>query len=178
MDIGKLTVEEMRQELHKNYPDRTDIIDLVVDTDLRHLLPLRQDIIRYIEELKAKGYEIYGFSNCSQHVINSFNAQYQGFEDLFDGTTFSYRVGTIKPALKDPDCDKIDTTIYDTFFRDNHIKPSTALFIDDSENNVRMGQMLGMPGVQYTKDDTVETIKEKVSGAIEKSKLSDKEDIR
>lgn len=173
MDLGKFTLEEMRQELYKSYPNKTDMINTVVNTEIKHVIPVRQDVMKYIEELKKNGYKIYGLSNLSKHVHDSFRDEYQGFDNLFDGITTSYLVGAVKPASKDPDSETIDTRIYDAFFRDNNIKPSTALFIDDNYFNIQLGQMLGMQGIHWTKEDTLDTIKIKISEAIEKSKLHD-----
>jgi len=177
MDLGTLTLEEMRQKLQEKYSDKIDIINAVVDTDIKYIIPLRMNVIEYIKELREKGYLIYGLSNLSAHVHESFNNQYKGFDNLFDGITASYVVGAIKPASKEtPNLDMSDTKIYDTFFRENHIKPSTALFIDDSEHNIRMGQVLGMSGIQWSKIDTLDMIKSKVNEAMSKSS-SDKGEL-
>jgi len=171
---GKITRDEVFQILYKKFPEKAGVLKFIQSSDLRHILPLRPNVIEYTKELRKQGFKVYGLSNLSKAAHDTFKQQYAGFDDLFDGLTASYLVGAIKPhSHADPD-KAGDTTIYKRFFKDNNIVPSTALFIDDKECNIKMSQALGMAGIQWTDTDTLETIKAKVTQAISRSKLDTK----
>jgi len=163
MDLGKFELEEMQQDLHESYPDKIDIIDDALGVDMKNVLPIRLDVLEYIGELKKKGYRVYGLSNLSKVVHDSFNEQYLGFDDLFDGVTVSYLAGAIKPGSQEDPFDMSDAKIFEVFFRENDVDPSEALFIDDNEHNIKMGEMLGMKGILWAEDDDLGSIKEKVN---------------
>jgi len=172
LDLGKGTFIQVIQALLERYPERKKVVDLVADTDVANFLPIRRNVLEYVRSLKSGGYKTYALTNLSRYVHDSFRKQYDGFDDLFDGITTSYEVGAVKPASQPNANEMLDTKIYKAFFKNNKINPSTALFIDDVEQNIIMGRILGMAGIQWTKEDTLETIKTKVAREIEKSKFS------
>ena len=62
------------------------------------------------------------------------------FIERFDGCVFSFREGIVKP----------DPEIYKVLLRRYGLKAEECVFIDDTEENVRSAQKLGMAGIVFT----------------------------
>ena len=165
---GKITAQEHYKKVLKTCPDKHNLIEFAVNTDYKELFSLRPNVLQYIIEQREGGKKTYGLTNIEPRNIESLQRQYKeyatkkypSFESLFDGITTSYEAGVLKP----------DPKIFNKLFKDFGIKPSSALFIDDREKNIAAARGLGMNAIEWTKEDTLETIKQKVHSQIENSK--------
>ena len=62
-----------------------------------------------------------------------------GFWDKVTSGTYSYKVHQMKPDLE----------IYETFLKENDVKPQECLFLDDIPENIVAAKKAGMNGIVF-----------------------------
>lgn len=136
-----LVCQRLRPELHKYIPDMLRIMN-----DSSTPYPETKDVINL---LKEKGYGVYYLSNWNSWTAERFkqNGIFSFLEDT-DGGLFSYECGLMKP----------DHKIYETFLKKFDLDPSTCIFLDDKEENVRAARECGMKSEVFTGDKLPEII--------------------
>ncbi len=87
----------------------------------------------WIQELQKRGYRVLYLSNYSKHSMECDPGALD-FVPYMDGGVFSSLVKVAKP----------DTRIYKLLFERYDLDPSRCVFIDDNEENIRVGQSLGL----------------------------------
>ena len=92
-----------------------------------------------VEELKNRGYRLYGLTNWSAETFPLVKDNYPVFR-LLDGIVVS---GEEKIAKPDPGIFRILLQRYGR-------KPEECLFIDDNPGNVSTGESLGIRGLIFT----------------------------
>ena len=92
-----------------------------------------------VEELKNRGYRLYGLTNWSAETFPLVKDNYPMFR-LLDGIVVS---GEEKIAKPDPGIFRILLQRYG-------LKPEECLFIDDNPGNVSTGESLGIRGLIFT----------------------------
>ena len=92
-----------------------------------------------VEELKNRGYRLYGLTNWSAETFPLVKDNYPVFR-LLDGIVVS---GEEKIAKPDPGIFRILLQRYG-------LKPEECLFIDDNPGNVSTGESLGIRGLIFT----------------------------
>ena len=92
-----------------------------------------------VEELKGRGYGLYGLTNWSAETFPLVKDNYPVFS-LLDGIVVS---GEEKIAKPDPGIFRILLQRYG-------LKPEECLFIDDNPGNVSTGESLGIRGLVFT----------------------------
>lgn len=92
-----------------------------------------------VEELKDRGYRLYGLTNWSAETFPLVKDNYPVFR-LLDGIVVS---GEEKIAKPDPGIFRILLQRYG-------LKPEECLFIDDNPGNVSTGESLGIRGLIFT----------------------------
>ena len=92
-----------------------------------------------VEELKNRGYRLYGLTNWSAETFPLVKDNYPVFR-LLDGIVVS---GDEKIAKPDPGIFRILLQRYG-------LKPEECLFIDDNPGNVSTGESLGIRGLVFT----------------------------
>ena len=94
-----------------------------------------------LKALRRQGYKAYYLSNWNHRWTDRLLAR--GVPDIrkmTDGGIWSCDIHKSKP----------DPAIYNALFERYHITPSRAVFIDDSEENVKAAQKLGCAGIVFT----------------------------
>jgi FMN phosphatase YigB (HAD superfamily) len=71
--------------------------------------------------------------------------------DFFKIKILSFEKKTVKPCLK----------IYDICLKELNVEANQALFVDDSEENVKAAQQIGMNVIKFTDCKTMQTIIER-----------------
>lgn len=134
-DYIHLICQRLRPELHKYIPD---ILRLTIDATTPY--PETRDVINL---LKEKGYGVYYLSNWNSWTAERFkqNGTFSFLDDT-DGGLFSYECGLMKP----------DHKIYETFLKKFGLDPSTCVFLDDREENVKAARECGMRSEVFTGD--------------------------
>lgn len=145
-----LICQRLRPELHKYIPD---ILRLTIDATTPY--PETRDVINL---LKEKGYGIYYLSNWNSWTAERFkqNGTFSFLDDT-DGGLFSYECGLMKP----------DHKIYETFLKKFGLDPSTCVFLDDREENVKAARECGMKSEVFTGDKLPEILEDLGSSIFE-----------
>ena len=97
-----------------------------------------KDMPVLVQELKDKGYKLYGLTNWSAQTFPRARARYRVF-DLLDGIVVSGEEKVIKPQPE----------IFHILLNRFHLQAPECLFIDDSPANVAAARRLGFDALQF-----------------------------
>ena len=136
LDRGIWSMDELMDGFVSRAPQYAEDVRRVFLNSWKSLT--RQDFaIPWITDLKARGYRVYFLSNYSEWMIEK-SKETLDFLPHLDGGIFSCDVKQIKP----------DEDIYRSLLeRYPDIRPSTAVFLDDSPANVETARRLGFHGI-------------------------------
>ena len=137
LDRGVLSDEEVLELFYSEAPEHRQEIKEAFD-NVGECLLRRDYAIPWIEELKARGFNVYYLSNYSEHLMR-VNPSVLDFLQHMDGGVFSCYVKKIKP----------NPEIYQCLFEKYELHPEECLFFDDREEIVIAAQELGMQAVQF-----------------------------
>ncbi len=93
---------------------------------------------RIINGLKKKGYKLVLLSDHCQEWIEYFNDKF-GHHKLFDSTQYSFEVK----------CCKTDKKMFKLLLKKLKEKSSGCLFIDDSEDNIKVAKSMGLKTIKF-----------------------------
>ena len=144
-DRGLWTDEMMLEAFIKNAPE--------LESDMRRLMyECFPGILRkfdytdeWMDSLKARGYRLYILSNFSEKAFREC-ADELDYVAKADGAVISYKVRMIKP----------DPAIYRYILDTYDIDPKEAVFIDDTEANIRAAERFGMGTILFTDRESAE----------------------
>ena len=137
-DTGRSTAE-ITEERIAVYPEWEKEIRMYFGQWIKMMgeqIPGMQELV---EELKDRGYGLYGLTNWSAETFPLVKDNYPVFR-LLDGIVVS---GEEKIAKPDPGIFRILLQRYG-------LKPEECLFIDDNPGNVSTGESLGIRGLVFT----------------------------
>ena len=137
-DTGRSTAE-ITEERIAVYPEWEKEIRMYFGQWIKMMgaqIPGMQELV---EDLKNRGYRLYGFTNWSAETFPLVKDNYPVFR-LLDGIVVS---GEEKIAKPDPGIFRILLQRYG-------LKPEECLFIDDNPGNVSTGESLGIRGLVFT----------------------------
>tara|TARA_R110000850_G_scaffold62777_14_gene142522 strand:+ start:2772 stop:3368 length:597 start_codon:yes stop_codon:yes gene_type:complete len=103
---------------------------------------LNEPMVRFIEQQKAAGKDLFLLSNTNGIHVPFFEATYPVF-DLFDGRIYSHEVGVMKP---DPD-------IYTISIEKLRLNPNCTIYVDDVRQNCEAGEKAGFFTIWYQPSD-------------------------
>ncbi|HUJ33436.1 MAG TPA: HAD family phosphatase [Candidatus Acidoferrum sp.] len=92
----------------------------------------------WLAGLRPAGFQTALLSNMHFDMIEHIRAQFSWLGD-FDHQIFSAEIGAIKP----------EAAIYHRCLESLDVKPSTALFVDDREDNVAAARALGIHAIRF-----------------------------
>lgn len=150
-DKGTFSIRELENILIKENPEYQDEIKIVLNQNWAKIHTRKENSIKYLKELKQKGYSIYLLSNCSKEA-HDFIMKYD-FIKLIDGGVYSYELNVCKPEEK----------IYIELLKKYNIKSEESIFIDDSKDNIKASIELGFYRIVF---DKLEKVKEKLNKII------------
>lgn len=142
--LGIKTVHEYIDSLSDKI-DFKDIKYILTKENLPISYPLIEENLKYIKELKEKGYKIFLLTNITEdsyYYINSII----NIDDIFDGGIYSYQENLIKPYPA------IYTLLIDKF----KLKKDETIFFDDKEKNVIAANNIGIKSIVF---NSIEDIK-------------------
>ena len=102
-----------------------------------------------IEELKAKGYGVYGLTNWSRETFPLICDDYPIFK-LLEGYVVSGVERTMKPLPE----------IYNILLERYSLKAEESIFIDDNPTNIEGGEAVGIKGIIF---ESPEQLREELS---------------
>ncbi|MBC7004481.1 HAD family phosphatase [Photobacterium sp. BZF1] len=94
--------------------------------------------VELVQRVKAAGYNVYALTDNVHEIVTHLKSTYT-FWDLFDGATVSADLGLLKPQA----------AIYQALLKQNDIKPSETVFIDDMPYNVDGAKAVGIAAIQF-----------------------------
>ena len=142
LEEGKITDEEFRMELEKlcgrplTWEETQQAwLGFMIGIDIRKL--------RYLEQLKSEGYNLYVLSNTNPYVMGwacseDFTPLRQPLSHYFKKLYLSYQIGYTKP----------DKEIFEYMISDSGLLPQETVFVDDGKSNIDIAQSLGFYTVQ------------------------------
>ncbi len=135
LDRGIVTLEE---HLYKSK------IEFEIDDKIKYQLenyykfrPFNIDVVNIAKQLKKNNYKVYILSNNNKEAMK-YLINLPLFKDI-DGWVASCDYQTLKP----------DEKLYKILFEKYNLKPEECFFIDDKEENINTGKMLGMNGYVF-----------------------------
>lgn len=135
VDRGVWTNEELLTGFIANDPELAEEIR-VVFADLSTLVRERSGSSVWIRSLRQEGYGVYYLSNFSERVKEEAADQLSFLKEM-DGGIMSWTVQMIKP----------DPAIYRALLEKYGLKEEESVFLDDSEENVKAAEALGIQGI-------------------------------
>jgi haloacid dehalogenase superfamily, subfamily IA, variant 3 with third motif having DD or ED/haloacid dehalogenase superfamily, subfamily IA, variant 1 with third motif having Dx(3-4)D or Dx(3-4)E len=106
------------------------------------LVSYRKEALNTLKVIKEK-YQLYLLSNTNSIHQWAFNKIYDeeigkgSLEDYFDKVYFSHKIGYRKP----------DKEAYEYVLKENNLSPAQTLFIDDSIQNIKPAEELGIQAI-------------------------------
>ena len=136
LDLDEITIEDEKKDLKNVVPPHLyELACHILDKWLEEITPI-DGIEEVLSYLRNKGYKLYYLSNiCSQFINEGYDYPHiKKLLDYFDGGVISGPLHIVKP----------DKEIYDHLFAKYDINPNDALYIDDNENNIKAGKVVGL----------------------------------
>ena len=138
LDKGIISTEEAKEAYAKEVPEYREFIERIYQ-EMDKLLVQFDYSIPWIKEMKERGYRIYILSNWSKPAFDACKDTALNFLSLVDGTVFSYKEFVIKPEKK----------IYEIICTRYDINPQEAIFLDDSEANIKSAREYGLHAIHF-----------------------------
>lgn len=138
LDKGIISTEEAKEAYVKEVPEYREFIERIYQ-EMDKLLVQFDYSIPWITEMKERGYRIYILSNWSKPAFDACKDTALNFLSLVDGTVFSYKEFVIKPEKK----------IYEIICTRYDINPQEAIFLDDSEANIKSAREYGLHAIHF-----------------------------
>ena len=135
MDRGTLPESELWKKKRGELSEYREHIEKL-ERKVPELLKPIEENVKVLPVLKEKGFRLYVLSNYGKTYFEMVRRKHRFF-DLFDGMVISSHVGFIKPEKE----------IYLELIKRYKITPEESLFIDDTEENVKVAKELGFSAI-------------------------------
>lgn len=138
LDTGEISLEQFLSEL-RNYLPPVVTNQQMIDAWNAILIGIPEQRIRMLERLKEK-YRLFLLSNTNEIHYPEYTKElqekyhYENLSELFEKVYLSFEVGLRKP----------DAEIYKMVLLENNLDPKETLFIDDSIQNLKPAEKLGI----------------------------------
>lgn len=139
---GKISEDEFWKRMARSLKVTLPKSENVWITGLLGTYREKQEIYKFIKQIKADGYKTAILSNTEFPVVKLLTEKNYPH---FDALIFSCEVGIAKP----------DAEIYIHTLEKLAIKPEEAIFIDDKKENIDAAEKLGIHGVLFDTADRV-----------------------
>ncbi len=138
IDAGESTAACI-DELKARQPEYTEAIELYRSRWREMLTGEVPGMREVINELRAKGYEIYGLTNWSMETFPAARERF-GILQMIDRYVVSGAERLIKP----------DYRLFHVLLDRYGLKAGECVFVDDNPDNVAAAETLGMKGIVFT----------------------------
>lgn len=143
IDAGESTAACI-DELKARQPEYTEAIELYRSRWREMLTGEVLGMREVINELRAKGYEIYGLTNWSMETFPAARERF-GILQMIDRYVVSGAERLIKP----------DHRLFHVLLDRYGLKAGECVFVDDNPDNVAAAETLGMKGLVFTGAETL-----------------------
>ncbi len=137
-DRGLLTDEEVLERFVQNDPGIEQELRKSLQ-NVKGMVTLRDYAVPWVQELKAKGYQVLYLSNFS-HKVEMECSDSLAFLPYMDGGILSDRDHLIKPQPE----------IYALLLERFHLVPEECVFLDDTAKNLDAAEKFGIHTILYT----------------------------
>lgn len=138
IDAGEPTADCIA-ELQAKYPEYTKAVALYDERYFDMLTGEVPGMREVINELRAKGYEIYGLTNWSMETFPAARERF-GILQMIDRYVVSGAERLIKP----------DHRLFHVLLDRYGLIAEECVFVDDNSDNVAAAKALGMTGIVFT----------------------------
>lgn len=152
LDRGTLSYDEVVKFFSIRFPQYEDLIRKFFENKIIDCLKPIEANIKYVEELKKRGYRLYILSNFHYPAYENVSKKWDFFK-LFDGEVISSHANLLKP----------ERGIYEEILQKYKLNPEETLFIDDSQPNIEAAKEFGLKTVHL---DDYRELRTKIEGAI------------
>lgn len=135
LDRGVWTEKEVLDAFIRNEPELEEEIHRVFE-NLGTIVREYPGTASWLTSLKEAGYGLFYLSNFPAKVEREAGEQLS-FLKYMDGGILSYRVREVKP----------EPAIYRLLLEQYGLKPEECVFLDDSPENIRTAETLGIKGI-------------------------------
>ena len=143
IDAGETTAACI-DELKARQPEYTEAIELYRSRWREMLTGEVPGMREVINELRAKGYEIYGLTNWSMETFPAARERF-GILQMIDRYVVSGAERLIKP----------DYRLFHVLLDRYGLNAGECVFVDDNPDNVAAAETLGMKGIVFTGAETL-----------------------
>ena len=149
LDRGTVTDMEVIEIFCKRQPSFEKEIRYVMKNWHEMHIPMKESI-KLLKYLKNSGYHIFFLSNYHK---NAFKVIFNKFDFIreVDGQVISCDVKLLKP----------EELIYEILLNKYNLKPQECIFIDDSIENIKVADKLGIHGICFKDAESIYNIIEK-----------------
>jgi len=137
-DLELIPFDELVREQQEKYPKYSRQFKLFQERYLEFMTGEIEGMRDYMQELKDRGYRLFGLSNWGTTVLGVID-KYEIFK-LLEGSVISYQLKIVKP---NPD-------IYQALLERYGLKAEECVFADDKLENIEGAERVGMHGILFT----------------------------
>lgn len=139
--LGYINLEKCMNSIISEKPAYRDYTEkMLLKSNLKDIVPIRSNVLQVIRKLKER-YKIYFLSNITKET-------YEYIEEIlneFDGGIYSFKVHLCKP----------NPEIYKKLLYTYNLKKEEAIFFDDRQRNVDIGNELGIKSIKFNTEQDI-----------------------
>lgn len=135
--LGKMGVYEYIDSIKGLGKVYEEYADVLLPTNYEKSLPIMNETIELIYELKKQEYKIYIFSNITEPTLEYLKKNVD-FE-VIDGEVCSHIEHLMKPDVK----------FYERLVEKYNLNKSETIFFDDKKKNIDIGNSIGIKSIQF-----------------------------
>ena len=136
--MGEISRDDYYTLMIFRFPEFSKEFKAIKKADYAQLLEPNQELLKYIESLKAQGTRVFIMSNTTPETADVILKS--DYAQLFDGLIFSTDTHVLKP-------DEVAYKIALEYFK---LNPAETIFVDDNKKNIASAKKLGITGVHFT----------------------------
>jgi putative hydrolase of the HAD superfamily len=139
-DSGLVSGKEYWRGVLEHYGIKPDDVDIscLISHDIQSWTQINEPMVRFVTEVRGRIHRLAILSNITRETLAFMRRNFHWLE-LFDECVFSCEVGTSKP----------DRDIYEHCLGKLKVRADQCLFVDDSAENVRGAEVVGMSTLQF-----------------------------
>ena len=106
------------------------------------------ELIEYAQELKDRGVKVFILSNNFKERTEYYRQSFPQIFQCVDKAYFSWETGFVKPS----------TESLQLVLSENNLKPEDCIYFDDSDDNIKIAQDLGIKSEKWTNLDEAKRV--------------------
>lgn len=101
------------------------------------------ELIKYAQELRNGGVKVFILSNNFKERTEYYRKNFPQIFQCVDKAYFSWETGFVKPSIES----------LQLVLSENSLKPEDCIYFDDSDDNIKIAQDLGISAQKWTNID-------------------------